>query len=127
MQRMKIRIKGNSLRYRLTRPEVQRIADTGLVEERVNFGSAALSYALCRTEAGELSAEFKDNRITLYLPNVLIDEWVGTDKVGFEHRMPLNSPGEYLYLLVEKDYTCLDNVDEDQSDNYPNPLLKKSL
>ncbi|WP_426672183.1 DUF7009 family protein [Mucilaginibacter sp. McL0603] len=22
----------------------------------------------------------------------------------------------------KKDFTCLDNVDEDQSDNYPNPL-----
>jgi len=124
---MKIRLKGNSLRYRLTRPEVERIADTGLVEERVNFGPATLSYALCRTEAVELSATFEDNRITLYLPAAFIDEWLHTDKVGFEHRMPLNGTGEQLYLLVEKDYTCLDNVEEDQSDNYPNPLLKKSL
>ncbi len=124
---MKIRIKGNSLRYRLTRPEVGRFSETGLVEERVNFGSAALSYALCRTEAGELSATFKDNRITLYLPAAFIDEWLHTDKVGFEHRMPLSGMPESLYLLVEKDYTCLDNVEEDQSDNYPNPLLKKSL
>jgi hypothetical protein len=124
---MKIRIKGNSLRYRLTRPEVERFSETGLVEDRVNFGSVALSYALCRTEAVELSAAFGNNRITLYLPAVLVDEWVRTDKVGFEHRMPLNGPEESLYLLVEKDYTCLDKVDEDQSDHYPNPLLKKSL
>jgi len=26
--------------------------------------------------------------------------------------------------LVEKDFKCLDNVAEDQSDNYPNPLAK---
>jgi hypothetical protein len=124
---MKMRIKGNSLRYRLTRPEVERFAETGLVEERVNFGAVALSYALCSTDAGELSATFGDNRITLYLPATLVKEWVRTDKVGFEHRMPLNSLGESLYLLVEKDYTCLDKVEEDQSDHYPNPLLKKSL
>jgi hypothetical protein len=124
---MKIRIKGNSLRYRLTRPEVQRFAETGLVEERINFGSAALCYALCKTEAEELSAAFSDGRITLYLPAALIEEWVDTDKAGFEHRMPLNGSGESLYLLVEKDYTCLDNVVEDQRDNYPNPLLKRSL
>jgi hypothetical protein len=124
---MKIRLKGNALRYRLTRPEVERIADTGLVEERVNFGPATLSYALCTTEAVELSATFGDNRITLYLPAAFIDEWIHTDKVGFEHRMPLNGTEEHLYLLVEKDYTCLDNVEEDQSDNYPNPLLKKLL
>jgi hypothetical protein len=124
---MKIRIKGNSLRYRLTRPEVERFSRTGLVEERVNFGSVALSYALCRTEADELSAAFGDNRITLFLPAALMDEWVRTDKVGFEHSMPLNGTAEILYLLVEKDYTCLDKVDEDQSDHYSNPLTKKSL
>jgi hypothetical protein len=124
---MKIRIKGNSLRYRLTRPEVERFSETGLVEERVNFGSATLSYALCSTDAGELSATFGDNRITLYLPATLVDEWLHTDKAGFEHRMPLAGSEEHLYLLVEKDYTCLDKADEDQSDHYPNPLLKKSL
>jgi hypothetical protein len=124
---MKIRIKGNSLRYRLTRPEVERFSETGLVEERVNFGPGILAYALCRTEAGELSATFGDSRITLYLPGALIDQWVHTDKVGFEHRMPLAGMEESLYLLVEKDYTCLDNVSEDQSDNFPNPLVKKSV
>jgi hypothetical protein len=123
---MKIRIKGNSLRYRLTRPEVERFAVTGLLEEQINFGSGALSYALCRTDAGELSATYGDNRITLHLPGVLIDQWVHTDKVGFDHRMPLAGTEESLCLLVEKDYACLDKVEEDQSDNYPNPLLKKS-
>jgi hypothetical protein len=124
---MKVRIKGNSLRYRLTRPEVEGFSQTGLVEERVNFGAAALIYALCMTDARELSAAFADNRIVLYLPGEFIDEWLHTDKVGFDHRMPIAGSDEHLYLLVEKDYTCLDKVDEDQSDNYPNPLLNKSL
>lgn len=124
---MKIRIKGNSLRYRLSRPEVERFSATGLVEERVNFGAASLTYALCSTDARELSAAFADSRIVVYLPAAFIDEWVHTDKVGFDHRMPLAGTDQNLYLLVEKDYTCLDKVEEDQSDNYPNPLLKKSL
>ena len=42
-----------------------------------------------------------------------------TDKVGFEGKQ-----GD-LVLLVEKDFTCLDNAEEDQSDNYPNPLAEK--
>jgi hypothetical protein len=121
---MKIRIKGNSLRYRLTRPEVERFSETGSLEEQVNFGLATLSYTLSMTDADELSATFMDNRITVYLPASLVDEWVNTDKVGFEHRMPLNGTADSLYLLVEKDYTCLDSVEEDQSDHYPNPLLK---
>jgi hypothetical protein len=122
---MKIRIKGNSLRYRLTRPEVERFAATGLVEEQINFGEVALSYALCTTQDQRLSVIFRDNRITVYLPSTLIDEWVSTDKMGFEEQMPLEENGAAtLTLLVEKDYTCLDKVTEDQSDHYPNPLLE---
>jgi hypothetical protein len=41
---------------------------------------------------------------------------INTEKVGFE---AINGA---LQLLVEKDFTCLDKIDEDQSDNYPNPL-----
>jgi hypothetical protein len=46
----------------------------------------------------------------------MIRELVETDKIGFEEA------GGDIYLLVEKDFTCLENVEEDQTDNYPNPL-----
>jgi hypothetical protein len=49
----------------------------------------------------------------------MIIELKDTDKVGFGNQ------AAGLHLLIEKDFTCLDNVDEDQSDNYPNPLLQK--
>lgn len=124
---MKLRIKGNSLRYRITRGEMKRLEDTGSVEERVNFGVMTLTYALCKTDASVLSATFEANRITLYLPAELIEEWAHTDRVGFDRRIPLPDSDESLYILVEKDFTCLDNVEEDQSDNYPNPLLKKTV
>lgn len=50
------------------------------------------------------------------MPDNLSAEWTSTDAVGFE-----NYDNE-LFLLIEKDFKCLDNVAEDQSDNYPNPL-----
>ncbi len=53
------------------------------------------------------------------MPAVMANEWANTARVGFE-----NNEGE-IYLLVEKDFVCLDTVNEDQSDNYPNPLLSK--
>jgi hypothetical protein len=123
---MKIRIKGNSLRYRLTRPEVERFAKTGRLEEQINFGGPLLYYSILMTDSDQLSAAFSGNRITLFFPAAFLDEWIHTDRAGFDNRMPLDTTDETLYLLVEKDYTCLDNVTEDQSDHYPNPL-KKSL
>ncbi len=118
---MKIRIKGNSLRYRLTRTDTSRLAEKGYLQEAVDFGSKQLLYALQVVDDEQLSATFRDDAITIYVPKALIQEFADTDKVGFE-----GTHGN-LYLLVEKDFTCLDEVAEDQSDNYPNPLAAKKI
>lgn len=116
---MKIRIKGNSLRYRLTRSEVERFGSEGYLEDVTDFGPSQLIYALKTTAADELWTNFENNKITLFMPVAMRTEWLSTDRVGFENRTP------NFYLLVEKDFQCLDNTEEDQSDNYPNPLLQK--
>jgi hypothetical protein len=114
---MKIRIKGNSLRYRLTKSDVANLAANGFVEESTNFGAQIFRYALRRGMVNSLSASFEDNTITIHMPDQMIQEWVHTGRVGFEHTSGA------IYLLVEKDFVCLDNVAEDQADNYPNPSL----
>lgn len=118
---MKIRIKGNALRYRLTRSDITTLSEKGEVLEQTVFAGQTLIYALKTTTHSDLSADFIGNIITLFMPESMIDEITHTDKVGFS-----NAHGQ-LFLLVEKDFTCLDNVEEDQSDNYPNPLASKTL
>ncbi|MES2278215.1 MAG: hypothetical protein V4592_19450 [Bacteroidota bacterium] len=113
---MKIRIKGNTIRYRLTKPEVERFATDGMVKEETHFNNRVLSYILQKNNADSITAEFINDTITLYMPAQLAAEWASTERVGFE-----NEAGE-LSLYIEKDFKCLDNVAEDQSDNYPNPL-----
>jgi predicted nucleotidyltransferase len=113
---MKIRIKGNSLRYRLTKSDISALADNGYLQEQTNFVGQLLIYVLKTTDDDTLTAEFFNNTITLFMPKQMVAELINTDKVGFDAKSGT------LQLLVEKDFTCLDNVDEDQSDNYPNPL-----
>lgn len=113
---MKIRIKGNSLRYRLTKSNIEYFSKNGYLEETISFGNQKLVYALERYFESELAADFKDQKITLNVPALMAEEWAVTDRVGFEGN---HGP---LYLLIEKDFKCLDNVAEDQSDNYTNPL-----
>ncbi|SEO11277.1 hypothetical protein [Mucilaginibacter sp. OK283] len=115
---MKIRIKGNSLRYRLTKTDVETFDRDGYLEESTKFGTRTFKYALQRTETEFLTADFTDNTIIMYMPVALALEWTSTNRVGYE-----NNSSE-MYLLVEKDFKCLDNVAEDQSDNYPNPLVE---
>ena len=115
---MKIRIKGNSLRYRLTKTDVECFAKHGYLEEITDFGGQHFIYALQRYSLPNLTAHLQNNCITLFMPADMANEWVGTEKVGFE------GTDNELYLLIEKDFKCLDDVAEDQSDNYPNPLKK---
>jgi hypothetical protein len=55
---MKLRLQGNSVRLRLTRSEVERLRDTGIVEESVDFGGGeVLAYRLqSRPELGPVRA-----------------------------------------------------------------------
>lgn len=113
---MKMRIKGNSIRYRLSMSDIARFDRDGYIEEIVDFGASQLTYALQRSAAPSLWAEFTNNKIMIFMPSSWAEEWINTDRVGFDQKGS-------LYLLVEKDFQCIDNVAEDQSDNYPNPSL----
>jgi len=91
----------------------------GYLEDQINFAGTPLVYALQLTEGQELTCSYIDNKITLNVPRTAIESLANTDVVGYD-----NQDGG-VYLLIEKDFTCLDEVDEDQSDNYPNPLAQK--
>lgn len=114
---MKIRIKGSSLRYRLTQSEVAKLRTEGRLEEHTIFATKTFIYAIETANDDKLTADFIDNKIVLNMPKFMIEELNNTDRVGFDDRSGSVS------LLVEKDFVCIDNTDEDQSDNYPNPTL----
>jgi hypothetical protein len=119
---MKIRIRGNSVRIRLSKSEVTRFAKEGYVEERTEFVNSALVYVVKSSEEATLSAGFANGSITLYVPATMLQQWASTDLVGLDYNMPLPD-GKYLYLLIEKDFKCIDAaITEDQSDMYENPL-----
>lgn len=118
---MKLRIKGNSIRLRLTQSEVATFAQTGYLEEHTVFANTTLTYALSKTDTvNELSAIMEGTTITVQVPESIAENWTSTTEVGFQHQYSYAN-GNSLFLLVEKDFVCLDNTFEDQSDNYPNP------
>ena len=118
---MKLRIKGNSIRIRLTKTEVAQFGEKGYWEEKTEFGNTTLTYAIQKDSAAkELSAKMEGTTITMILPESIANEWTSTNIVGFQNQYQLPT-GTELFLLIEKDFVCLDNTFEDQSDNYPNP------
>ncbi len=87
---MKLRIKGNSIRIRLTRTEVARIASEGYLEEQTSFGTQKLIYALKRVDSGTgLTAAMEGNKITMFIPSSLSNDWPANQVVGFNARMPV--------------------------------------
>ncbi len=119
---MKLRIKGNSLRIRLTKTEIANFGERGLIEDRTEFiNGTDLVYTLLRKPGiDQLEAGFSENRITVWVPEKIAGEWTTTDIVGFENKMDMGN-GKHLFLLIEKDFVCLDTTFEDQSDNFVNP------
>ena len=118
---MKIRIKGNSIRLRLTKTEVDNFAANGFVEEKTEFGDTYFSYRMeSSSDHQELAAAYQGNLITVFIPAAIAQNWTSTELVGFENKMDIGN-NKQLFLLVEKDFVCLDNTFEDQSDNFPNP------
>jgi len=118
---MKLRIKGNSLRIRLTKSEVSKLADTGYLQEQTIFPNNTFTYALQADESTTvLFATLGNNKITMHIPSSFIRNWPENDIVGINATMPFFEDGS-LHLLVEKDFVCLDDTTEDQSDNFENP------
>lgn len=118
---MKIRISANSIRVRLSKSEVEKLSTKGFLEDKTSFGTSYFSYAVER-KAGikALSANYRENKITLSVPETLVAGWPENTVVGFDAHQAV-SETETLYLLLEKDFKCLDNTLEDQSDNFENP------
>ena len=119
---MKLRIKGNSVRIRLSRPEVDRFCEEGYLEEKTEFGNNSLVYALQSMDGiPALTADMAEGQITMYVPAEIRKDWANNQTVGFENNMDLGNDN-HLFLLLEKDFKCIDAPPyEDQSDNFENP------
>lgn len=121
---MKLRIRGNSIRLRLTKSDIAQFAAAGKVEEIVEFGLAkpAFSYRLDKTEEVDVvCTSFEDNCLKISIPAAHADEWISSDSVGIESAQSIGD-NNVLRILIEKDFACLEKrAGEDDSDTFKNP------
>lgn len=119
---MKLRIRGNSVRLRVTQTELDAIGAGETVAETTDFGGGVLTYRLAvDPEADAIRASFDDAAITVRLPQREAAEWTGTARVSLRGGQPA-ADGSELSILVEKDFQCLaPREGEDESDMFPHP------
>jgi hypothetical protein len=119
---MKLRIKGASLRLRLTQAEIRALQEHGLVEEHVPFAPrVSLIYRLRKDSAAPLiSASYRGNVLEIEVPAATADEWCASQQVTLAQVQGVG--GTALNITLEKDFACLaPRAGEDDSDNFPHP------
>jgi len=118
---MKIRIRGNTLRLRLTQTELDAFAKDGEVKDMTKFNDDhILYYTIEKTHESQLSAILENNAIKVFIPQNRIFEWTKTDLVGIDNG---ETDADKLHILVEKDFQCLKpRSGEEDQDGFPNPM-----
>lgn len=120
---MKLRIRGDSLRLRLTKTDVATLVEKGTVAESMHMApGASLEYRLTADRS------LRDARVSLAggvlevrLPEGQVASWAGSNEVGIETRQK-NGSHDGLLVLVEKDFPCLTaRPNEDDSDAFDRP------
>ena len=120
---MKLRIRDNSVRLRLTRGEVETLRDTGVVMARTGFpGGREFRYAVESSPASvNPGAVLSENTITVRLPEATVRAWANSEQVSMRGEQQYKN-GDVLSILVEKDFACLaPREGEDESDMFPHP------
>jgi len=116
---MKLRIQGNTLRFRLTRKEVACLHDHELVACVIRFPSGrTLGYSVASSpDAAEVAVDYESDSIRVVLPRAVAAAWAESDRITIE-----DSGNAGVRILVEKDFQCLHKAAERDPDAYPNPL-----
>jgi hypothetical protein len=122
---MKLRIKGNSLRLRVSRSELARFQAGGRIEETIHFTAApeaTLTYALeSASKPAPVTVRYGSREVTVILSQDRARIWGDQSEVGVYTTLDMGPAGS-LEVVVEKDFACLDRSDEDNSDAFANPL-----
>jgi Family of unknown function (DUF7009) len=121
---MKIRIRGDTVRLRLKRSEVDQIAAGTSVVEETHFPDSVLTYRLDVSADSDISASLDNASLVVSLPQSLVSDWAATDEVSLSAEQKVSGTGS-LSLLIEKDFTCLEpghhRDGEDDEDTFPHP------
>ena len=123
---MKLRIKGNSLRLRVTPSEVKQLLHDGAIREYVQLTANSkdrLTYSVVSSlSALTTTVAYQLGNIAVSVPQIELERWAGGDDVGVYAEVALGG-GQMLSVAIEKDFACLDLSDAENEDTFPNPQI----
>jgi hypothetical protein len=121
---MKLRIKGNTLRIRVSRSELAKLLGGERVEDAIQFTSAPesrLTYSLqAAPQSKAIAIEWKPQWVTVSISKERMNKWALESEVGIYEAIHLGPAGS-LAVTIEKDFACLDGSDGENADSFDNP------
>lgn len=121
---MKVRIKGNTLRLRVSRSELAKLLRGERVEDSIQFTAAPesrLSYGLQAAQQSQpVAIEWKPQSMIVSIAQERVKQWCAEGEVGVYATIDLGTAGS-LAVAIEKDFACLDGSDEENADSFANP------
>ena len=119
---MKLRVKGDTMRFRLSELEVNQLQQGNQVADKIHFPSATFTYIV--QPSASTTIDFIDNEVLLTVNREDVGKLAKSDQVSIVEVI-IGSNGNNLSILVEKDFKCLSRRAEDESELYPNPNSHK--
>ncbi len=119
---MKLRIRGDSIRVRVTQAEAARLGAGERIDQATSFTvqQQLISSVVPIADLKSARAEFCAGNITIFLPAAQTKAWAGSELVSIEGGQPAGSD-RVLHILVEKDFECIHSLAEEDADAFPNP------
>ncbi len=103
---MKLKIRGNLLRIRLSRAEVDTFDATGKVEASIQHGrtpAESLRYSIERGAYSDIQTSYGPNQLRIFVPDELARRWVNSPLTNIEQPASPHA----MHIRMEKDYQCL--------------------
>lgn len=119
---MKLRLKDNTVRIRLSVTEVDALIMRGQISATTDFpGQSRLTTEIVLEDVISVEASFQNSKITICIPSHMLTGWNVDNQVGYQWQISLGND-DFLDLFLEKDFRCLtERPGEDESTLYPNP------
>jgi hypothetical protein len=115
---MKLRCTANSIRLRVRKSDLDVLQNQGEVSTPINFAPGIkLEYILKLGQVEQAQANYTANQITVLLPTELATNWINSEEVSIEYQQAYGD-GQYLQLLIEKDFPCRHTEENDLQDTF---------